>query len=449
MSQHLGRRALIIGAGMGGLSAALAAAPYFEEVTLLERDAAPASDTGRPGVPQGRHSHALLAAGERALSELCPGFATDLLEAGAVTYRAGLEMRLERPGYHPFPARDLGWVVYSLTRPLLEHTLRRRSVAGNVAARTGCRVERIVISDDGSRASGVEYTNAAGVRQTLAGDLVIDASGRGALSLSALQASGCPLPEETRIGVDIGYATSLFEVPDQVPEWKALMVFPSAPESSRAALLLPMEGGRWMVSLGGRHRDKPPGDGPGFMEFIRSLRTPTLQRALASARRLGDVHRFGFPESLRRHFERVPRLPQGLLPFADAICRFNPIYGQGMAVAAQEGCLLRRLLQGAAARGEGVERVGAEFLAQVPPLLDSPWALAALPDLIYPDTQGERPPAFQQSLRFSAALTQLAAEDAGVHKLIMEVQHLLQPRSALRAPELVARVSEILFSSAP
>jgi len=444
MSQHLGRRALIIGAGMGGLSAALAAAPHFEEIILLERDTALEPDTGRPGVPQGRHAHVLLAAGERALSELCPGFASDLLAAGAIAYRAGLDLRVERPGYDPFPARDLGWVVYSLTRPLLEHTLRRRSVAGNVSARAGCRVERVVLSDDGRRASGVEYTDGAGSRQSLAGDLVIDASGRGAPCLAALQASGCPLPEETRIGVEFGYATSQFEMPDEVPEWKGLMLFPRAPESSRAAILVPMEGRRWMVSLGGRHRDKPPGDGAGFMDFVRSLRTPTLQRALASARRVGDVHRFGFPESVRRHFERVPRLPRGLLPFGDVICRFNPVYGQGMAVAAQEAHLLRRVLQSAAARAEGVQRVGAEFLAQVPALLDSPWAMSALPDLIYPDTQGERPPDFQQSLRFSAALLQLAAEDAAVHKLSLEVQHLLQPRSALRSPELVARVSEIM-----
>lgn len=444
MSQTLGRRALIIGAGMGGLSAALAAAPHFEEVILLERDAAPVPDTGRPGVPQGRHAHALLTAGERALSELCPGFASDLIAAGGVAYRAGLEMRVERHGYDPFPARDMGWVVYSLTRPLLEHTLRRRCVRGNVSAREGCRVERIATSDDGSRVSGVEYTDDAGGRHHLTGDLVIDASGRGALSLAALQASGCPLPAETRIGVDIGYATSLFEVPDEVPEWKALMVFPSAPESSRGAILLPLEGRRWIVGLAGRHREKPPGDEAGFLDFVRGLRTPTLQRALAPARRLGEVHRFGFAESVCRHFDRLARLPHGLLPFGDAICRFNPIYGQGMAVAAQEGCLLRRVLESAAARGEDVERVGIEFLAQVPPLLDSPWALAALPDLIYPDTQGERPPDFVQSLRFSAALTQLAAEDAGVHKLVMEVQHLLQPRAALRSPDLVARVSEVM-----
>ncbi len=428
---------------MGGLSAALATAPYFEEVILLERDAAPEPDAGRPGVPQGRHPHVLLAAGERALSELCPGFASDLIAAGAVAYRAGLDMRVERQHYDPFPARDLGWVVYSLTRPLLEHTVRRRCVLGNVSARVGCRVERIVTSEDGSHVSGVEYADAGG-RHRLTGELVIDASGRGALSLAALQACGCPLPEETRIGVDMGYATSLFEVPDELPEWKALMVFPSAPESSRGAILLPLEGRRWIVGLAGRHREKPPGDEAGFLDFVRNLRTPTLQRALAPARRIGEVHRFGFAESVCRHFDRLPRLPRGLLPFGDAICRFNPIYGQGMAVAAQEGCLLRRLLHSAAASGEGLERLGAEFLAQVPPLLDSPWALAALPDLIYPDTQGERPADFVQSLRFSAALTRLAAEDAGVHRLSMEVQHLLRPRGALRSPELVARVSEIM-----
>ena len=98
------------------------------------------------------------------------------------------------------------------------------------------------------------------------------------------------------------------------------------------------------VCLGGRHGDKPPGDEDGFLTYARRLRTPTVYNAIKDAKRVGEIVRFGFPASVWRHFERLETFPRALLPFADAVCRFNPVYGQGMSVAAQEACLLHRLL---------------------------------------------------------------------------------------------------------
>src|SRR4051794_6818323 len=122
----LGKRAVVIGAGMGGLTAARAAADAFEEVVVLERDELPGDGAQRAGVPQGRHAHGLLAGGQRALEELFPGLTADLEAGGAVRYRIGLDNRLERPGYDPFPQRDLGWDAPALSRPLLEGGGRRR-----------------------------------------------------------------------------------------------------------------------------------------------------------------------------------------------------------------------------------------------------------------------------------------------------------------------------------
>jgi hypothetical protein len=101
-----------------------------------------------------------------------------------------------------------------------------------------------------------------------------------------------------------------------------------------------------MANLGGRHGDDPPGDLEGFLAFARELRTPTIYNAIRHAKPLGGIARYGFPESVLRHFERLETFPRGLLPIADAICRFNPLYGQGMSVAALEACLLGRLLEG-------------------------------------------------------------------------------------------------------
>jgi 2-polyprenyl-6-methoxyphenol hydroxylase-like FAD-dependent oxidoreductase len=440
MSQLIGKRAVVIGAGMGGLAASAALAPFFERVVVLERDELPSAAVPRAGVPQGKQLHVLLGSGQRALEALCPGLEADLLHAGAVRYRAGLDLWLDRPGFDPFPRRDAGWNCYALSRPLLEALLRARVVRGNVELRAGCRVERILLSDDGARVSGIEHGTARGT-QTLSAELVIDASGRAAPTLAALRASGLPAPRETRIGVDLGYATQLFQMPAEPPsEWKLAVCYPEVPSSSRAGLLLPIEGRRWMATLGGRLGEKPPGDAAGFSDFLHTLRTPTIARALRQAQPLGEITRFGFPESIWRHFEQIERLPAGLLPLGDAICQFNPIYGQGMSVAALEAQLLARALGQAAAAREPVAALAGPYLAELPALLEGPWQLSAIPDFAFPDTRGERPPHFLRSLKFLGGLVQLAAREPSVQQLMLEVQHLLRPYSALSDPELEQRI---------
>jgi 2-polyprenyl-6-methoxyphenol hydroxylase-like FAD-dependent oxidoreductase len=206
----IGRQAVVIGAGIGGLTAARALADYFENVLLLERDALPSKAAHRAGTAQDRHAHALLGGGQQALCELFPEFEQDLALAGAVPYRAGLDLRLERPGYDPFPQRDLGWVGYTMSRPLIEFTVRRCvERLANVTLREHCRVRRIVATPDGAGVSAVEYETADGARETVSADLVVDASGRAVLTLDLLKSIGRQAPEETTIGVDVGYATAV------------------------------------------------------------------------------------------------------------------------------------------------------------------------------------------------------------------------------------------------
>jgi hypothetical protein len=154
--------------------------------------------------------------------------------------------------------------------------------------------------------------------------------------------------------------------------------------------------------------------------------------------------RYGFPESVRRHFERLETFPRGLLPIADAICRFNPINGQGMSVAAQEACLLRTVLERQAEERDPIAGLASAFFAEVPALLDTPWSVATM-DFINPNTRGQRPADFETRIRFGTALTRLAAEDPAVDKLTAEVQNLLKPRSVYRDdPALMKRVLAIM-----
>ena len=455
-STLIGKQAVVIGAGMGGLTAAAALADHFDQVVVLERDTLPSEPIYRAGTPQARHVHALLLSGQRALSELFPGFEQDLARAGAVPLRVGLDVRLERPGYDPFPQRDLGWFSYAVSRPTIERAVRRRLESrANTTLRQRCRVLEVLASPNGAAVTGVRYEDDNGISETIAADLVVDASGRGALTLALLQSIGRPLPEETTIGIDLGYATCVFAIPDDAStDWKGVMTFGQAPQNSRGGLMLPLEGNRWMATIGGRHGDVPSGDAEGFLTYARALRTPTIYNAIRHAKRLDGVARYGFPESVRRHFERLEVFPRGLLPIADAICRFNPVYGQGMSVAALEACLLRTLLEklgGERPEGERLEgeRLGEDgdpiaglapaFFAEMQTLIETPWSVAIF-DFVFPDTRGQRPADFETTLKFGIALTGLAAEDPDVHKLTVEVQHLLRPRSIYRDPALVQRV---------
>src|SRR5262249_17773689 len=150
MPTTIGKQAIVIGAGMGGLSAARAVSDYFEQIVVLERDTLPADPIHRVGTPQAQHVHALLTSGLNALRTLFPNFEQDLMRAGAVPLRAGLDVRLERPGFDPFPRRDLGWLVYSMSRPLLEHTVRRQLEGHpNITLRQRCRAESVMATSDG------------------------------------------------------------------------------------------------------------------------------------------------------------------------------------------------------------------------------------------------------------------------------------------------------------
>ncbi len=272
-------------------------------------------------------------------------------------------------------------------------------------------------------------------------DLVVDASSNGQLTLNLLAALGLPTPEETTVGIDVGYSSAIFEIPQySAGEWKGVFTLPEPPRNRRGSLLMQVEGNCWLVSLGGNHDVKMPEDETCFLEFAQQLRTHTIHNAIKGAKRCTPIARYGLKASRWRHFEKLETFPVGLIPFGDTICRFNPIYGQGMSVAAKEACLLRHLLETAAAEGKGLGSVATDFLAHAQPIIDAPWATAVIPDFVDPLTVGERPADLANALKFSAALIKTAYEDAAIHKLMFEVQHLLKPRSVLREPAIIEQI---------
>jgi 2-polyprenyl-6-methoxyphenol hydroxylase-like FAD-dependent oxidoreductase len=438
MSNLFGRRAVVVGGGIGGLSVAGVLAGYFERVVVLERDRLSAAAQSRPGTAQDRHPHGLLAGGLEALDEIFPGFARDLAAAGAVPVRGAQEVQHERADVGILPKRDFGTSILCASRPLIEQVLRRRAMStANIALRSECRVTEIVTAEGAVR--GVRFDTRPGRAETLKADLVVDASGRGGLTRTLFDTLGWAQPKSTEIGVDISYSTAVVQIPaDAVADWKIVLTLPNPPTLSQNAVLLPHEDGRWIVTLVDRGAKTPPQSWDGFLDALAGLSTRTIHDALRRAKPPAEgLRHYGFPTSYWRHFDRLPR---GMLPVGDAFCRFNPAFGQGMSAAAKQARLLQRLLDEAVVELDPLAAAQAGFMAEIETVLQTPWNLTSGVDLAFPLTRGERPENFEKSRQFEAALFRAVVADPVVHRAMFEVLQLLRTQEHLREPHIMERI---------
>jgi 2-polyprenyl-6-methoxyphenol hydroxylase-like FAD-dependent oxidoreductase len=444
-ARKLGRRAVVVGAGIGGLSAAGALAKYFDGVDIIERDDLAASAGSRSGTPQDRHPHGLLAGGLRALDQIFPGFKSDLAAAGAVSVTFARDVQFERPDVGVLPKLDFGIALLCATRPLIELVLRRRAEAvANITLRPASRVIGIVPAAGGAGVRGVQFVNGSGRFETLDADLVVDASGRGAPTLTLLDALCWERPEMTEIGVDITYATAVVEIPRAATaEWKLVLTLPDPPHLALHAIMVPTEDGRWITAIADHSATAWIETWDAFLEASRSLITPTVCNALRYAQPPEGIRHYRFPVSIWRHFERLPRLPRGVLPVADAFCRFNPIHGQGMSSAGKQALLLQDVLSRAAADPDPIAAVQEGFMAEVASVLETPWTMSTSADLAFPQTRGERPDNFAEARQFEAALFRAAVADPVVHRAMIEVAQLLQPHQRLREPDIIRRIESV------
>jgi 2-polyprenyl-6-methoxyphenol hydroxylase-like FAD-dependent oxidoreductase len=307
--------------------------------------------------------------------------------------------------------------------------------------RPASRVIGIVPAASGAGASGVRFVNGSGRPETLDTDLVVDASGRGAPTLTLLDALGWERPQMTEIGVDITYATAVVEIPpNATTEWKAVLTLPDPPCLALHAVLVPTEDGRWIIAIADYSATAWIETWDAFLEASRSLITPTVYNALRYAEPPEGIRHYRFPVSTWKHFERLPRLPRGVLPVADALCRFNPIHGQGMSSAAKQARLLEGVLHRAADEPDPIAALQSGFMSEVASVLETPWMMSTSADLAFPQTRGQRPDNFAEAQEFEAALFRAAVADPVVHRAMLEVAQLLQPHQRLREPDIMRRI---------
>jgi 2-polyprenyl-6-methoxyphenol hydroxylase-like FAD-dependent oxidoreductase len=425
----LGAHAIVIGAGIGGLVAARILADHYHRVTILERDALAAEAEPRKGVPHGRHAHGLLARGREVLEEMFPGLTNELVDAGAVPGDTLADSTWFNFGVYLANGHS-GLRSILLTRPLLETHLRRRLLADHrVTIRERTSVRMLDADMDRQRVVGVRIAG-----ETLAADLVVDASGRHSHSAEWLASLGYSAPAEETIGVRISYATRfLRRRPDHLAGKRVVLVAAHEPVW-RFGVALAVEHDRWIVTQGGYFDDMPGHGDAAYLEFARTLAAPDIAELLTSAEPLTAPVGFGFPASRRSRYERLKRFPQGYLAFGDALCSFNPIYGQGMTAAALEGAALAECL------AHGGQSLAQRFFARASEIIDTPWQIAVGNDLRHPRLS-QHQSAFGRFMNwYIGKVHHAGAADPTVACAFLRVANLMEPPTRLFAGSTVLKV---------
>jgi 2-polyprenyl-6-methoxyphenol hydroxylase-like FAD-dependent oxidoreductase len=396
--------AVVIGASIAGLLAARVLSEHGE-VILLDHDELPHSPTPRRGVPQSKHVHGLLASGAEALEELFPGLTASLVAESATDVRNEMHWyingRLLPSQRSPYPA-------VTVDRDHLEYAIRRRVLSSpSVELRTGVTVDGIPAD----------------------ADLVVDASGRTSRLPRWLAELGYPEPVEERADLGVTYVSQRFRRDPADLGGLAATAITARPENPRGGFITVISDDVFLISMAGRYGQTPPTDHAGMLAFAESFDAADIADVIRRREPLGPPALMRFPRNRRVHYEHIPG---NLLVVGDALASLNPVFGQGMTVAALEAKLLRRLLK------SGTDTLSARYFAEVATIVDRAWEVSYSEDTRFPQSAAYRD---DERTRYLGRLRDRLADDAILARAFGRVTNLVDPMSALFTPDIRARVS--------
>jgi 2-polyprenyl-6-methoxyphenol hydroxylase-like FAD-dependent oxidoreductase len=425
---------------MGGLLAARVLADFYDTVTVVERDELPNDPVNRRGVPQGRHVHALLPRGAQILHELFPGLLEELVANGAPVWDDG-ELSKLHMSYNGHQLLRSGKAqaddFYFPSRPFLECHIRRRLQAiENITILGGHAMAELTSTADRSRVTGVRVIDRDGAEQTLAADLVMDAMGRGSHTPAFLESLGYGRPAEDHIVMHTTYVSQLLWIPPNTLTEMLVLISP-APGRPTGMFLFGYENDSWMFTVFGMVGHEPPRDLAGMLAFAEGYAPEHLLAAVRAGEPISPVVQHRMPSSQWRRYDKMRRFPDGLLVCGDAICSFNPIYGQGMTVAALDAAALRDTLR------RGITDLPRRYFRAAAKAIGVAWQIAAGSDLAFPQVEGRRTPAMRLTNRFVDWVLTAIESDSVVGFQFFNVTGLIDPPTRLLHPSFLYRVATV------
>lgn len=429
--------AVVIGASVSGALAAKVLRSHFDRVLLVDRDDLPEGATTRAKVPQEHHVHLLLQRGRENMERLYPGFLAELEAAGAevVDLSHGVKWHLAGRWKCRWPT---GITAHYCSRTLVEHHLRRRaaSLEGvDVLPRT--TVRDLLWDDAGRRVTGVRIAAAGGVERNIDADFVLDASGRWSRTPAWLKERSFDTPPEEHVNSRLGYASRIYRRdPRQADRWDVLLVTPRLPYQRRMGVISPIEGNRWMVTLGGWLGDFPKATEESFEAFMRELPVPDIHDVIRGATPLSEVRRFALSGGLRRRYDRLRYFPQGFFVLGDAVCSLNPIYSQGMSVSSMQVMAFADAL---AVYLDGTI-TATELFRETVLATETSWCQARSGDERFAEIRGVERRGHRWKDAYFDELVRLSTDNREVTVELLKTNNLLRNQPSLLRPTMLCRV---------
>ncbi|MEQ9236680.1 FAD-dependent oxidoreductase [Coleofasciculus sp. E2-BRE-01] len=444
------QKVIVIGGSIAGLLTARVLADHFDQVTIIERDRVPEQPESRAGVPQSHQLHVLLTQGYRILNQLFPGLEEELagLDVSTLNWTADFQWLLPG-GWSPrFPSH---LKTQACSRNLLEFLIRKRLAAyRNLDFKEATTVTGLLLNPNRTTVEGVKLRNSNGTDTQLSAQFVVDASGRNSQTPQWLKNVGYEAPQETIVNAFLGYASRWYQSLGNEPlDYHVLYLMPQAPHQSRGGVLYRVEGDRWIVCLIGVGRDYPPTDEAGFLDFAQSLSDPSVYEAIKNAQPISPIYGYRRTENRLRHYERLSHFPNNFVVVGDAVCTFNPVYGQGMTVASLAALVLDQCFKQYTQHRSNpdLKDLGKHFQKKLALVNQTPWLMATADDLRWSTTAGDKPNIITRFLQqYIDKVILVASERAEVYQSFIEVIHLIKPTTIFFKPSILWQVIRQAFS---
>ncbi|WP_144649488.1 FAD-dependent oxidoreductase [Bacillus cereus] len=431
-------KAIVIGGSIAGKLAAKALSTTFQEVIIIEAGEKWDGKASRKRVPQSNHPHVLLKGGEQAIEELFPTITNELIEAGSVVNNFTRDLKWHQFGLWKQPFTGEVHMIQQ-SRFLLEwHIQKRIDQVSNITIKYETLIEGLLIDENRNKVYGVKAKCfKTGTQKEIKADIVVDASGFGSKSIAWLREYNIEVLEE-KVHIDLFYVTRMFKLKENEKlDYCNTLMSPSFPENPYGVFIQTIEDNRYFVTFSGYANEKAPQTDEEFNNFAENLSISNVTDFLNKAEAISNIKTYKIPHQVRRQFDLVDNLPNRLLVVGDAHCRFDPVFGQGISVAAIEAHQLQVLLQ----RKQKLDKAFTQqFYKETAHIIQTPWEMTTTEISRHPQLKRELTIKQKFQLWYTKQIYQLSASDPDVYIRLVRVMNLIRSPFHLFHPKVLLAV---------